>query len=136
MAEEARQQLRMAHEYEAISDYVTQLQKFDELAQGRLPVHRSKPQRSAGLSRPAADYLERVNEANVQQNPYVLAKLEMQRKHVRAEAAACVASATGGPFDGVDPPQVSVAFMARALNAYTRSSITRNNIAEAVAGEK
>lgn len=136
VAEEARQQLRMAHEYEAISDYVTQLQKFDERVR-KAGNRFTEKQRNDLLAFHdlAADYLERVNEANVQQNPHVLAKLEMHRKHVRAEAKRLRRDHLEDLSKESIPPQVSVAFMA-ALNAYTRVHDHAHNIAEAVAGEK
>ena len=136
VADEARLQIRMADEYESISDYVTNLDKFDRKL--RRDGHRFSVDQREGLSHineMTVGLVKRVNDALAQGNDNVVTKCraasdrirkdikQLRRKHLEELSAGNIA------------PQVSVAYLA-ALNAYSRVRDHSNNIAEAISGEK
>ncbi len=135
VADEARLQLRTAHEYEAISDYLVSLFKFDQRL--RKDGHRfTEPQRAGLLSLHDAvgEYLRTVHKANEVQNRDIMARQAAPRKKIRAEVKRLRREHLEDLSSGGMPPQVSVAFMA-ALNAYSRVLEHSHNIAEAVSEE-
>ena len=136
VAEEARRQLRMADEFESVSDYITNLEKFDrKLRKNEL---RFTPQQRADLGelhRQTSEYLELVSQALVQENPDVLTKIEATGKRIRKPIKELRNHHLEDLSSASVPPQVSVAFMA-TLNAYARVRDHSHNIAEAISGEK
>lgn len=136
VAEEARLQVRIADEYESVSDYITSIMKFQRrLHKDELSFTTTQIEQLKKLHDMVADYVDVVNEAFVQRNPDVSARLDTKGKHIRNE----IKSMRGQHLeelssDGV-APSVGVAFMA-ALNSYVRVRDHSRNIAEAVAGEK
>ncbi len=136
VANEARRQLRMADEYESVSDYIANLDKFDRKL--RRDGHRFTPQQRAdlvSLNGHVLEYLVAVNEALAQRNENVLAKTAPMTKRVRDEIKSLRRQHMDDLSDGKTPPLVTVAYMA-ALNAYARVRDHSQNIAEAIAGEK
>jgi len=136
VAEEARRQLRMADEYESVSDYIANLEQFDRKL--RTADHRfTLEQRNdlTGLHNLVSEYLQLVNEALVQQNRNILSKIGATSRHVRDLIKKLRNKHLDDLSSGTIPPQASVAFMA-ALNAYSRVRDHSHNIAEAIAGEK
>ena len=86
VAEEARQQLRLADEYESISDYIANMDKFDRKL--RRNGHRFTPSQREGLSelnRHVSEYLTSINEALAMKNAGVLTKTEATTKRIRTE---------------------------------------------------
>ena len=86
VAEEARGQLRMADEYESISDYIADLDKFDRKL--RQNEHRFSSEQRSNLNKLNADisqYIDSINTAMVQENDNVLKKTETTAKRVRSE---------------------------------------------------
>lgn len=135
VADEARRQLRMADEYESISDYIANLDKFDRKL--RRDGHRFTPEQRAGLSqlnRHTAEYLNAINEAFAQRNQSVLVKTEAMSKRLRSEIKQLRKQHLQDLSGGNIPPLVSVAMLA-TLNAYARVRDHSENIAEAVAGD-
>jgi len=136
VAEEARGQLRMADEYESISDYIADLDKFDRKL--RRDGHRfSSEQRSNlnNLNSDLSEYVNSINEAMVQENRNVLTKTETTAKRVRTEIKQLRKGHLNDLSTGTTAPVVSVAFLA-TLNAYARVVDHTYNIAEIVSGEK
>lgn len=136
IAEEARQQLRMADEYESISDYIANLDKFDRKL--RRDNHRfSEDQRSglAELNQHVAAYLVDINEALGQENRNVVIKTEATSKRIKNEIRALRKKHLDDLSAGTTPPVVSVAFLA-TLNAYARVRDHTRNVAESIAGLK
>ncbi|MCH2202683.1 MAG: Na/Pi cotransporter family protein [Fuerstiella sp.] len=136
VAEEARGQLRMADEYESISDYIADLDEFDQKL--RRNGHRfSEKQRTSlnQLNVQLSDYVNAVNEAMIQENRNVLTKTENMAKRIRTE----IKQLRRGHLDelsvGTTAPVVSVAFLA-TLNAYSRVADHSYNIVEIVSGQK
>lgn len=136
VAEEARRQLNMADEFESISDYVTNLNKFDRKL--RQAGHRfTDDQRTGivGLNRQALDYLKAINTALNKVDRNVLTQTAPAAIRIRKEIKRLRRQHLDDLSAGTIPPQVSVAFLA-TLNAYSRVRDHAHNIAEVVSGEK
>ncbi len=136
VAEEARGQLRLADEYESVSDYVANLDKFDRKL--RRDGHRFTESQRAGLAdlnRHLAEYLAAINEALEKKNRNVLIKTETKSQRIRADIKQLRRQHLEDLSAGSIPPLVNVAFLA-ALNAYARVRDHAHNIAEVVSGEK
>lgn len=136
VADEARLQLRMTDEYESVSDYIANLDKFDRKL--RRGGHRFTEEQRAGLyelNRHLAEYLAVINEAHKQRNRNVLTKTEPMARRIRDEIKRLRRKHLDDLSNGAIPPPVSVAYLA-ALNAYARVRDHSHNIAEAVSGEK
>jgi phosphate:Na+ symporter len=136
VADEARQQLRMADEYESISDYIANLDKFDRKL--RRDGFRFTPEELVGLrelNRLCADYLQQINTGLEQHNRHILAKTEPASARIRDLIKQLRKQHLQDLSAGTIPPPVSVAFLA-ALNAYSRVRDHSRNIAETISGEK
>jgi phosphate:Na+ symporter len=136
VADEARGQMRMADEYESLSDYIANLDKFDRKL--RRDGHRFSPEQRSDLNElnaHVAEYLSAVNDALVHENRNVLKKTDAISKRVRDEIKQLRRKHLDGLSDGTIAPLVSVAFLA-TLNAYTRARDHVHNIAEVISGEK
>jgi phosphate:Na+ symporter len=136
VAEEARQQLRLADEYESISDYVDSILRFDgRLRKDGLRFTAKQREEILRLHEEVVGYVDAVNAGYREQNPNVLAKLDAPGKHLKR----LIKNIRNDHLDDLStqsvPPQVSVAFMG-TLNSYARVRDHSQNIAEAVAGEK
>lgn len=136
VADEARRQLRMADEYESVSDYIVNLDRFDWKL--RRDNHRFTARQRAdlvGLNRHLQEYLAEVNAALAQKNENIVAKSAPMAKRVREEIRTLRRKHMDEISDGKIPPVVTVAYMA-ALNAFSRVRDHTHNIAEAISGEK
>ncbi len=134
-AEEARRQLRIADEYESISDYVANLDKFDRKL--RRDGHRFTDSQRVDLSelnRHTAEYVAMVHEALSKENRNVLAATGSAAKRIRAEVKSLRRKHLEDLSSGPMAPVVSVAFLA-ALNAYSRVRDHSQNIAETLGPE-
>ncbi len=135
-AEEARRQLRMADEYESVSDYLANLDKFDRKlrdAELRFTVEQRKD--LLELHELLEQHLDMVNDSLKQRNTDVITKLETIGLRIRNLLKALRRKHLDDLSSGNIRPQVSVAYLA-ALNAYARVRDHSRNIAEAVSGEK
>ncbi len=136
VADEARQQLRMTDEYESVSDYIADLDKFDRKL--RRDGHRFTPEQREALSSLhglVTEYLAAVNEGQAQGNPEVLTKTDATSQRVKSEIKHHRRRHLEELSNGAIPPVVSVAWLA-SLNAYSRVRDHVHNIAEAVSGDK
>jgi len=136
VAEEARLQVRIADEYESVSDYITNIMKFQRrLTKDGHRFSAGQVEQLLRLHDLVAEYVEVVNEAFKQRNRDIGPHLDTMGKHIRNEIKAMRGKHLEDlSADGM-APQVGVAFMA-ALNSYVRVRDHSRNIAEAVAGEK
>ena len=135
-AEEARRQLRMADEYESVSDYVANLERFDrKLRDADLRFTAEQRKDLLELHELLVQHLQLVNDALKQQNPDVLTKLETIGKRVRELLKLLRRKHLDDLSSGNIAPQVSVAYLA-ALNAYSRVRDHSRNIGEVISGEK
>lgn len=135
IADEARRQLRMSDEYESVSDYIANLDKFDRKL--RRDGHRFSKERRAELlelNKHIAEYLGEVNKALHTGNKNVLTKTEPLSKRIRAEIKQLRRKHLEDLSTTPAPPPVMVAYLA-TLNAYARVRDHAYNIAEAIAGE-
>lgn len=136
VAEEARQQMRLADEYESVSDYIDSILKFDEkLRKDGLRFTEKHRADLFGLHDEVALYLQEVNQGYRDQNPNILAKLDNAGKRIRRAVKDLREAHLIDLSTVTIPPQVSVAFMS-SLNSYARVRDHAQNIAETIAGEK
>lgn len=136
LADEARGQLRMADEYESISDYVASLDKFDRKL--RRDGHRFEPHQREGLdglNRLVVSYVSSINEALLKNSATVMVDSEPISKRIRQEIKQLRRKHLEEISSGSVPPVVTVAFLA-SLNAYARVRDHAHNIAETISGEK
>ncbi|GAA5504837.1 Na/Pi cotransporter family protein [Novipirellula caenicola] len=135
VADEARRQLRMADEYESISDYIVNLDKFDrKLRRDGLRFSPAQIQDLVQLNQIAAEYLREVNEAFRQGNDNVILKTDATNKRVRTKIKMLRKAHLEELSDGQTPPLVSVAYLA-SLNAFARVRDHSQNIAESIPSE-
>ena len=136
VADEARLQLRMADEYESISDYIANLDKFDRKL--RRDGHRFTPEQREDLvqlNQVFSGYLQDANTALARDNRNVLTQTIATSERIKKEIKQLRRKHLNDLSTGNIPPQVSVAYLA-ALNAYSRVRDHSHNIAEAISGEK
>ena len=137
VADEARRQLRMADEYESISDYIVQLDRFDKKL--RRAGHRftsNRREKLNTLNQMVAEYLDTVNTALTQKNPEIHKSTESTSKRIRAMIKKLRREHLDDlTTNNTIAPQISVAYMA-SLNAYANVREHTENIAESVSGER
>ena len=136
VADEARLQLRMADEYESISDYIANLDKFDRKL--RRDGHRFTPEQREDLvqlNQVFSGCLQDANMALARDNRNVLTQTIATSERIKKEIKQLRRKHLNDLSTGNIPPQVSVAYLA-ALNAYSRVRDHSHNIAEAISGEK
>lgn len=136
VAEECRQQLRLADEYESISDYVESILRFDQrLHKDGLRLTDKQRQGLRVLHDAVAEYVNSIHQAYRDLNPHAYVKLEGPSKAIRKK----IKELRRGHLDDLSTervaPQVSVAFLG-ALNSYARVRDHAQNIGEVIAGEK
>lgn len=136
VADEARRQLRMADEFESVSDYITDLDKSDRRMR-RKDQRFSEEQRTDlnELHTHIAEYVSEVNKGLVEQNDNVLANTETTNKRIRTEIKTLRKKHLEDLSANTIQPVVIVAWLA-SLNAYDRIRDHIHNIAEAISGEK
>ena len=129
-AVEARRQLRLADEYESISDYIANLDKFDrKLRRDGFRFTESQRADLAALNEHVKEYLVAVHQAFDNRNRNVLSSTLATSKRIRNEIKALRRKHLEELSANSIPPVVSIAFMA-ALNAYARVRDHTHNIAE------
>ena len=136
VAHEARLQLRMTDEYESVSDYLVNIDKFDRKL--RRDGHRFSAEQRQGLyelNRHLALYVATINEALRLGNRNVLVESEPMAKRIRNELKNLRRQHLDDLSNNTTAPVVTVAYLA-TLNAYARVRDHSHNIAEAVSGEK
>jgi phosphate:Na+ symporter len=136
VAVEARQQFRMADEYESISDYIVNIHKFDVRLR-RDDQRFTTTQRSGikALNKMSIEYLDLVNQALAANDPGVVTKTESVAKRLRKQIKQLRREHLSDLSEGSISPQVSVAYLA-VLNAFSRVRDHIENVAGAVSGEK
>ena len=136
IADEARLQLRMADEYESVSDYIVRLDVFDRKL--RRDGHRftADHRKDLGsLNGHVAEHLASINEALNQKNRNVLVKTSPVAKRIKSEIKQLRRKHLDELSAGSLAPTISVAYLA-SLNAYSRVLDHTVNIAESISGEK
>jgi len=136
VAVEARQQFRMADEYESISDYIVDIHKFD-IRLRRDGERFTETQRGGikTLNTMSSEYLDLVNKALAANDPGVVTKTESASKRLRKQIKQLRREHLSDLSEGTISPQVCVAYLA-VLNAFGRVRDHIENVAGAVSGEK
>ena len=134
--DEGRQQLRMADEYESISDYITTVLKFHMklINQG----HRFTPgmqKQLAELHVMVSGYLKMVTESYEQRTGDSIAKAKTASSEINHRVRSLRDDHLQRLTDKKVEPHVNVAFTS-TLNSYRRVSDHTLNVAESLAGVK
>ena len=142
VATEARRQMHMADEYESVSDYILDLDKFDrKLRQSGERFSEDQRADLVKLNTHVADYLTGVNQALVAGNKAVLTKTDPMAKRIRDEIKQLRAKHLDGlSAASIDEklsvaPVVTVAWLA-SLNAYSKIREHMREIAEVISEDK
>ena len=136
VAIEGRQQIRIADEYESISDYVADLDKFDrKLRRDGYRFNRDQRRQLQDLHTHVSEYVTAINEGLAQNNSNIVTQTDAMSKRVRDEIKLLRKKHMDELSLGDFPPAVSVAWLA-SLTAYARVRDHSTNIAEAIAGDK
>jgi phosphate:Na+ symporter len=136
VAEDARHQLRMADEYESVSDYITDLDEFDRKL--RKSGHRFSADQRADLNELNEEilgYVKAINRGLQLGNRDILEEVGPTAKRIRGHIKQVRRRHLEDLSGGRVPPPVNVAMLA-ALNAYVRVMDHAHNNGEAVSGEK
>lgn len=136
VADEGRRQLRMADEYESVSDYIVKLDEFDRKL--RRDGHRFLEHHRDGLrslNEQLSVVVADINEALAKNDRNILTAISPSMKRVRNQVKQLRRDHLNELSDGAIAPLVSVAYLA-SLNAYGRVLDHAVNIAEAISGEK
>lgn len=135
-AEEGGQQLRVADEYESISDYIVNLDKFDrKLRRDGLRFSADQRDDLGRLNRQVTEYVKAIHEALMTGDRNIEVATESAWKRIRTNVKSLRRKHLDQLSNESMPPAMSVAFMA-ALNAYMRVRDHAQNIAEAIAAER
>jgi len=136
VADEARRQLQLADEYESMSDYIANLEKFDrKLRRDGLRFNAEQREELDEINLLCRDYLVAVNEAMAVSNRTILTKTDPLFKRLRDAIKQRRKKHLGEISHGSIPPVQTVAFMA-CLNAYSRVRDHIHGIAEEVSEER
>lgn len=136
VAAEARCQLRMADEYESVSDYyITILKSHLKLEQAGLRFPEQNFKDLIGLHDMVTDYLILINRGYQQRQGEVITKAHSQGNAITLRAKELRDGFLTKLSDEKLDPQIIVAYSAQ-LNAYRRVREHLLNIAETIAGEK
>jgi phosphate:Na+ symporter len=136
VSEEGRRQIRIADEFESISDYIQDLDKFDRKL--RKAGHRfteTQLESLKHLQQQTASYIEKIHEGLVQANRNTMTQTEQLAKRIRDLIKTSRKQHLDELSTGGIVPVVSVAFLA-SLNAFSRVRDHSYNIAETISGEK
>jgi len=136
VAEESRRQLRMADEFESVSDYITNILKLNlKLRQSGQKMSPEGLSAIIDLHNNVAEYLQLINEATENNDVDVLTPAESRgqsitelMKRYRTEHLVRVSAGIASPLKSLIYTDV--------LNAYRRIKDHGLNIAEVLAGEK
>ncbi|MCA9079928.1 MAG: Na/Pi cotransporter family protein, partial [Planctomycetaceae bacterium] len=136
VAEECRQQLRLADEYESVSDYVDTILRFDQkLRKESLRFEATQLEHLLQLRTEILAYVSRVNEGYRNQNRNLLKDVEELGSEIRKLIKKLRRDHLADVSSSQIPPQVTVAFL-NALNSFGRIRDHAQNIAEVVSGDK
>ncbi|MCA9009106.1 MAG: Na/Pi cotransporter family protein [Planctomycetaceae bacterium] len=136
VADEARRQLQLTDEYESLSDYIANLEKFDrKLRRDGLRFNADQRAELDELNQLCREYLVAVNEAMAVSNRTVQIKTEPMSKRIRDAIKQQRKKHLGEISQGSIPPLQTIAFMA-CLNAYSRVRDHIHGIAEEVSEER
>ena len=128
--------MHMADEYESVSDYVLDLDKFDRKL--RKEGERFTEEQRADLVKlnsHVAEYLAEVNTALATGNKAIITKTDPTAKRIRDEIKQLRQKHLAEMSNGTIAPVVMVAWLA-SLNAYSKIREHTREIAEAISEAK
>ncbi len=136
IVEEARQQLRMADEYESVSDYITSIVKFQlKLENQGFELDEERRKSLLELHELVAEYLALVTEALQNRNVDIMTKARSLGDALKKKAKLMRDSHIEQLSHSRVEPNVNLTYTS-TLNSYRRVRDHALNIAEAIAGEK
>lgn len=134
--DEGRRQLRMADEFESISDYVASIHKFHvRLYDQGFALTNEMNRMLTELHEVVAGFVHMIVEACEQRNAAVVTKANTMRGEIKHLVRKLRNEHLQQMTDEKIPPCVNVAFTS-ALNSYVRVSDHALNVAESLAGIK
>jgi phosphate:Na+ symporter len=132
VADEARRQLRIADEYESVSDYLANIEKFDrKLRKDGYRFTKVQLEGLADLNHKTSEFLTSINEGLRLENRAIMMKSKEASKRIRADIKELRKGHLDAISSGEIAPLVSVAYLA-ALNAYSRVRDHAFDIAEII----
>ncbi len=136
VADACRRQLRMADEYESISDYITAVLKLNlKMRDANQQMSEQGHQELLDLHDQVAVYINFINDAVRQENKEVLSKARARGNNITRVMKECRASHLARVGTGTTTPLKSLIYT-DMLNSYRRIKDHALNIAEVLAGEK
>ncbi|MGC6441133.1 MAG: Na/Pi cotransporter family protein [Rubripirellula sp.] len=136
VSEEGRRQIRIADEFESISDYIQDLDKFDrKLRKAGYRFTETQLESLKHLQQQTSNYIKKIHEGLVQANRNTMTQTEQLAKRIRDLIKTSRKQHLDELSTGGIVPVVSVAFLA-SLNAFSRVRDHSYNIAETISGEK
>jgi len=136
LIDQGRRQLRMADEYESISDYITNILKLHlKMIQSNQVVSEQGRVELQGLHNLLSDYLKMINEAVKLENSDILTKAQTQSQSITHTIKSYRTNHLARVGTGTTTPMKSLIYT-DMLTSYRRIKDHTLNIAEAQAGEK
>ena len=133
---EARRHLRMADEYESVSDYIVAVLKLRlKLANNGIEISNEGKQELMDLHGLVSDYVVMINKAVQQRNPEILSKAHTQGDTITHRMKELRDRHLSRVGERHVPPLQSLTF-ADMLSSYRRIKDHMLNVAEVLAGEK
>lgn len=134
--DEALRQMRMADEYETLSDYLVNVLKGHvKLRDNQLVLSDEGRMELKALHQQVADYIAMVNEAERTENRNILAKARVEGSSITRQMKDYRSRHLQRLSDGKATPLNSLVYT-DLLNSYRRMKDHALNIAEVIAGEK
>ena len=131
-----RMQLRMADEYESISDYITSILKLNlKIRKSGLKISEEGKREILDLHNHVSDYVDLINDGVREDNAAILSKVLARGDAITHLVKECRAEHLGRVETGHTSPLMSLIFT-DMLSAYRRIKDHALNIAETLAGEK
>ncbi len=134
--EEARRQMRMADEYESLSDYIVNVLKGHvKVRSNKLVIHEDGRNELIALHEKVSDYIKMINDAERNENMDILGKAQTDGEAITRQMKTSRRQHLQRLSESKTSPLNSLVFT-DMLNNYRRMKDHALNIAEVIAGEK
>ena len=136
LVQEAHSQLRMADEYESMSDYVTNILKLQlKLQNNNIVLSTEDKNDILTLHDKIYEYFNMVQTAVLERNPQIISEVHASGNAIVYNFREIRAKHLQNISETKSDPLLSVTYM-NMLNSYRRIKDHVENVAEALAGEK
>ncbi len=136
LIDEARRQLRMADEYESVSDYIGRILKYQmKLQESGLQYEQPEREHLMMLHDMMHSYLETVMRSYQRWQPDLIDLATERGKHITQKVRDMRHEMMERMAQNGIPPRISITYN-RQINAYRRVRDHAVNIAEAISGQK